>query len=294
MLFFLLAMLAPSQAEPPVVSIIGPASPPPTEAQRRYPIGPPAADWPSARHGAILASPDWSDERIYPVGSDLRGEQGLVRIALRIEADGRPSACRVTQATGFVELDDATCDLAMTMRFAPVGDPPVATRYISGVDWEAGNSIALAPLRAVLHLELSGGRIASCRIEDGRDVPYQWLTGLCMTFIHEPDEALRADLTQARARRASVVVLLSAEGDARAAPPPPHGRLVRATRTGFELTAAGHLAHCRTDAADGAGSADGAAWGPCGPALAPLLFKPLAGPSAPHRGTVEIGVYAEF
>jgi TonB family protein len=53
------------------------------------------------------------DSNDYPAEALRNGEQGSVRVALDVDADGRVTACAVTQSSGSRSLDDGTCPLMM-------------------------------------------------------------------------------------------------------------------------------------------------------------------------------------
>ena len=46
----------------------------------------------------------------YPLGSRLRGEEGVVKVEVRVDAGGHPLNCAVVKSSGFLALDDAALD----------------------------------------------------------------------------------------------------------------------------------------------------------------------------------------
>ena len=59
----------------------------------------------------------------YPLAARRAGLEGTVYFRLDIDAEGRPSACTITQSSGHAVLDDATCPLLMKRaRFNPARD----------------------------------------------------------------------------------------------------------------------------------------------------------------------------
>jgi TonB family protein len=289
MLLALLALLSSSPSEPRGLPDAAVSVQPLAEAARRYPVGPPPPDWPSGRVGRVVTAPDWADYHIYPPAAYGLDEQGRVRVAMRVGTDGRPLACRVTRSSGYVELDDGTCDLTMTMRFAPGAGPPAEAFYSVQLRWELTDPIPLAPARAVVQLDLAGGHVVACRLQPG-DVPAGWARDLCPLFTNRTGYFLGPAGT--RARHASIVVQLRPTGDAAPLPPPPAGRLVAGSRTEFALTADGDFTDCRT-IAHGFGTTINIYWGNCSPALLALWFGPPEAPDAPHGGTLELSVYVE-
>src|SRR3954469_9493317 len=80
------------------------------------------AEWPTARPEGILATPDWSDYRIYPETARTKEQQGSVTPELLIGANGIPKKCRIVGSSYFPGLDAGTCKLVMKMRFEPARD----------------------------------------------------------------------------------------------------------------------------------------------------------------------------
>jgi protein TonB len=66
----------------------------------------------------------------YPSESRRRGEEGVVRLALRVSIDGRVEAAEVSTSSGFPRLDEAALEAARRWRFRPAmqaGQPVAAT-----------------------------------------------------------------------------------------------------------------------------------------------------------------------
>ncbi len=64
----------------------------------------------------------------YPLGSRLRGEQGVVRLRVRVAADGRVEGLEVERSSGFPALDRSAAKAVRKVRFSPAvrGRQPVA------------------------------------------------------------------------------------------------------------------------------------------------------------------------
>jgi protein TonB len=64
----------------------------------------------------------------YPLGSRLRGEQGVVRLRVRVAADGRVEGLEVERSSGFPALDRSAARAVRKVRFSPAvrGRQPVA------------------------------------------------------------------------------------------------------------------------------------------------------------------------
>jgi protein TonB len=67
-------------------------------------------------------------EAVYPLGARLRGEEGAVRILVRISADGRIDDLEIRESSGFTGLDRAAERAVRRTRFAPAtrSNQPVA------------------------------------------------------------------------------------------------------------------------------------------------------------------------
>ena len=68
---------------------------------------------------ALPSSPDWVGDDTYPPEARRREMEGQVTFEALVGADGVPKACRIVVPSPYVELDDGTCDRALTMRFHP-------------------------------------------------------------------------------------------------------------------------------------------------------------------------------
>ena len=73
----------------------------------------------------------------YPKGSLANNEQGTVHYRVKINRQGIPSQCEVTQSSGFARLDQATCELLMTRaRFSRTNGR--RSTYDGKVHWRIG------------------------------------------------------------------------------------------------------------------------------------------------------------
>ncbi|MBY9061752.1 TonB family protein [Sphingomonas yunnanensis] len=81
----------------------------------------------------------WISTEDYPPSSIRAGEQGVVSIALQVDAAGKVKACNVTATSGHDALDQATCRLYQRRgRFTAALDDtgtPVAATYTDRVRW---------------------------------------------------------------------------------------------------------------------------------------------------------------
>ncbi|UCF96877.1 MAG: energy transducer TonB, partial [Spirochaetaceae bacterium] len=56
---------------------------------------------------------------VYPLGSRLRGEEGIVRLLARIGSDGRVEGLKIGESSGFPALDRAAKQAVWRTRFSP-------------------------------------------------------------------------------------------------------------------------------------------------------------------------------
>jgi len=75
----------------------------------------------------------------YPPSSLGGGEEGVVRVRLEIDENGRPSSCKVIVSSGFATLDTTTCRLLQERaQFTPARDrlgKPVADSFGQSIAW---------------------------------------------------------------------------------------------------------------------------------------------------------------
>lgn len=91
--------------------------------------------------GAVrpLSPSEWVTSDDYPLDAIRAGLQGTVSFTLDVSAGGLPTACRITQSSGHLMLDEATCALMMKRaRFDPARDATgstVTAQYSRRVTW---------------------------------------------------------------------------------------------------------------------------------------------------------------
>ena len=82
----------------------------------------------------------WVTPGDYPADDLRRGNQGITRFRLTVDARGKVQDCTVTGSSGFVSLDRVACaKLASRAKFTPATDEAgekVAGTYASAVRWE--------------------------------------------------------------------------------------------------------------------------------------------------------------
>ncbi|MEG8039512.1 TonB family protein [Sphingomonas sp. LR60] len=83
---------------------------------------------------------DWITTDDYPPSAIRAEEEGVVGIALRINAEGRIDPCSVTASSGHASLDQATCRLYQRRaRFTPAHDDagaPVTATFTDRIRWQ--------------------------------------------------------------------------------------------------------------------------------------------------------------
>jgi len=112
----------------------------------------------------------WVTPGDYPKTALNGGVQGVTGFRLDVDSSGRVDDCSITQSSGSLDLDQATCQLIMERaRFTPALDiqgHPTPGHYVSRVKW----MIPLKPaprsgfLRSsyVVH---SDGRVSDCQLQ---------------------------------------------------------------------------------------------------------------------------------
>ena len=75
----------------------------------------------------------------YPSIAAANGDEGTVKVKIRVDRDGLATSCEVTSSSGHAALDEQTCALFRARaRFAPARDgrgKPVASTYEKDVVW---------------------------------------------------------------------------------------------------------------------------------------------------------------
>lgn len=101
---------------------------------------PPQVALPLKSKGVALGNPaSWFGNDSYPADARKLRQAGRVGIALTINAAGQPVKCDIVKSSGYRELDNGTCQLAMERgRFAAPRDAnnmPVPFRYEIAPTW---------------------------------------------------------------------------------------------------------------------------------------------------------------
>lgn len=118
----------PVETRPSTVNVLPiPAPPPPKPVGKSRPVVP------AGNPGTWVTNAD------YPLASLRAEQQGVTGFRLKVDPQGRPTACELTSSSGSPELDSTTCSLMMRRgRFVPALDVkgrPTAGTYSSRFRW---------------------------------------------------------------------------------------------------------------------------------------------------------------
>lgn len=106
----------------------------------------PAPDGPSRARGDMAALISNHD---YPAEALRNDEEGTVRVRLHVGADGRVSACTVSQSSGSASLDSTTCRLLQERaRFTPARDSAgrvVSDTVATSITWNIEHADPATP-----------------------------------------------------------------------------------------------------------------------------------------------------
>jgi protein TonB len=131
-----------TEAAPPPTITTQTAVPTPAPVAAPAPPAPPAPP-PAPKGPTTPAQPNprtlATSQDDYP-GASLRAEEeGVTRVEVIVNTEGRVSACSVVKSSGFQRLDEATCKIAeRRWRFKPAvtDGQPVDSRYQQNVRWQ--------------------------------------------------------------------------------------------------------------------------------------------------------------
>lgn len=143
----------PPYVPPPEVSIQNDAPPPPITVQTTVvpppqptyvppapaaPVAPPAPTGPTSAAVFNARSLETSEDD-YPAASLRAEEQGVVRVSLSINTQGRVDNCTVSATSGFPKLDEKTCQIALRrFRAKPAlqNGTPVPSTAVKAIRWQ--------------------------------------------------------------------------------------------------------------------------------------------------------------
>ena len=248
--------------------------------------------WPTARAGAVRATPDWSDYRIYPRAALRKDQEGLVVPELLVGPDGTPVACRIVKSSQFAELDAGSCSLMMQMRFEPARDAvglPVPSRYSRPLLWGLTDPRPFASSMISARVSIEHGRFTRCEVIGGEG-PYvaYWSALACYTFR---DPAYFFGARKDENLDATIEVRLDAGDGAPFLHRPARGGLLSAEeKVSFAIDAAGAASNCTPLISRGFGPRGMNNLSPCGRLLSTLWFKDPPKNAPPKRGLFETRV----
>lgn len=89
--------------------------------------------------GAPASAQLTSAQLNYPPAALRAGHEGAVGYEVKVAKDGKVTGCRVTETSGFADLDQQTCaQLRQTARFKPTvsaNGKPIAATYANRLRW---------------------------------------------------------------------------------------------------------------------------------------------------------------
>lgn len=143
----------PPYVPPPEVSIQTDAPPPPITTQSvvvpppapvyvppapATPAAPPAPTGPTSAAVFNPRSLEVSEDD-YPAASLRAEEEGVVRVSLSVNTQGKVDNCTVAQSSNFPKLDEKTCQIALRrFRAKPAlqNGTPVASTLVKAIRWQ--------------------------------------------------------------------------------------------------------------------------------------------------------------
>lgn len=132
---------APTAPAPAAAPATAPSAAPPVAqtqpAAAPAPVAAPAPPTPPGFGAAYLHNP----KPVYPPGAQRLGEEGTVRLRVRVSASGGVDAVSVSESCGYPRLDQAALDAVRGWTFVPAtsGGHPVAGTVIVPVHFSLGD-----------------------------------------------------------------------------------------------------------------------------------------------------------
>lgn len=253
------------------------------------------AAWPEAKPERVLASPDWTDYRIYPKAAAHKNEEGRVHAETIVSSDGRPVTCRIVESSGYPDLDEGTCDLFMQMRFLPARDQKgqtIPSHYEAAVTWRMSDALPFASALVKARIEVRGGKLTACHAQGGEG-PFAslWTTAACSYasdvgyFLGEHANEDGTALIEVR--------LDAGDGATFLRNPWLAGSPIAVEQLTFRVSGGGDPVECTPLLKRGFGPRGMRTMSPCGPFLADLYFSGAAKGtgSTVRRGQIETRVY---
>ena len=246
--------------------------------------------WPEVRPNAIIATPDWSDHRLYPSAARRKNQEGRVTAELLVDPTGTPQECRIAATSHFPELDAGTCKLMMKMRFDPAVDAQgkaVSSRFIRRFNWRLTEPVKFASSVLVVRVSLEGGRLQNCEVTEGAG-PYlaYWSSHVC-TFLSDSSYYY----ANRESGEAAVEFRLDAGDQANFLRKPWIKTDVSAReRITFAVNEKGDASDCRPEEQYGFGRRGLNNLSPCGRLLSILWFEPAPRGAPQLAGTFETRV----
>ncbi|WP_158094303.1 TonB family protein [Erythrobacter donghaensis] len=111
----------------------------------------------------------WVTNADYPIESWQKGEAGTVEYTLAVDAEGKPTDCKITASTVSPTLEAETCRLLLERaRFKPAQKPdgtPIPGTYSAEADWHRDQPEFAEPFAFKVAFTVDErGQIGDCRV----------------------------------------------------------------------------------------------------------------------------------
>lgn len=203
-------------------------------------------NWPTARPGRIVASPDWGDYQIYPPEARALQQEGRVVSRLLVDAAGTTIDCQVVVSSGHAELDQGTCARMLEVRFEPGKNEgrPVASSRLVRVHWRLTDEHQLTRSSVVARLTLRNAVRSDCAIAvEGPHFRHYERVG-CLPL--NPNNNLLTAFPSIAKARLEVEIAPAGEPMSK-----PRGRPIVRRLISFSVDAEGDPVACRTVSEEG-------------------------------------------
>lgn len=194
----------------------------------------------------------WVTDDDYPAAAMWQRQAGAVAARLDLDAQGVPTACKVTRSSGSTVLDETTCALMQARaRFNPARDAagkPVAGAYPFTFTWVLPQGeVQFGSWLYFNQIRITGdGRIAGC-MSQSRGAGFSRATGGACTRLGAPVSPAMTALLGKSGAGATVQVIEAhmVNGEAIPAIDRPVSKPFYERRIRFDVDAAGNVANCK-------------------------------------------------
>jgi TonB family protein len=161
----------------------------------------------------------WFQPDDYPASSIAQRTAGVVRFAVQIGSDGKPTACRITRGSGDAALDGATCNALMARaRFHPLVDrkgKPTTATFEQFVRWRLPSRTTeeISDRTFTAHAIISPiGDVVECTMTGSGSTRFGQSGGVCGPFGERGFLSHLMGADYAKARASDVRLQVSYEG----------------------------------------------------------------------------------